>query len=148
MEICQLVKLFNARKVKYLIIGASAFPVHGWARVTLDIDFFIEPTRENAAQAYEALAEFGYDVTDLTVDMLLTKKTLFRGYIVEADIHPFVTGIQNFDTLWKTRVTGTYEGEPTNYADLDSLIRMKEAAGRPKDLEDLKYLQEIKRQRT
>ena len=31
------------------------------------------------------------------------------------------------------------------FADLESLIKMKEAAGRPKDLEDLKYLRELKK---
>lgn len=31
-----------------------------------------------------------------------------------------------------------------SFASLDDLIRMKEAAGRPKDLEDLKYLRRIR----
>jgi hypothetical protein len=34
-----------------VIIGATAFPVHGYARATLDIDIFIRPERTNAEKA-------------------------------------------------------------------------------------------------
>jgi hypothetical protein len=33
---------------------------------------------------------------------------------------------------------------PTSFASLDDLIRMKEAAGRPKDLEDLRVLRRLR----
>ena len=145
MKLTDLLKLLNEEKVKFIIVGATAFPVHGFARDTLDIDIFIEPTRENAERTYAALKTFGYDVTDLSVQELLEKKALFRGYIVEADIHPFITGISSFDELWSRRIKGAIGGVPVFFSDLDSLIKMKEAAGRPKDLEDLKYLREIKK---
>lgn len=145
MDIPRLLKLLNEKKVKFVIVGATAFPVHGFARDTLDIDIFIEPTRENAERTHSALKTFGYDVTDLSVDELLEKKALFRGYVVETDIHPFLTGISSFDEVWSRRIQGTLGGVPVSFADLGSLIKMKEAAGRPKDLEDLKYLREIQR---
>lgn len=145
MDISHLLRLLNENKVRYVIIGATAFPVHGYVRDTLDIDIFIEPVRQNAENARKALEAFGYDVTDLTVDELLEKKALFRGYIVQADIHPFVTGIESFQDLWCSRVTGEIQGVPVNFADLDNLIKMKEAAGREKDLLDLKYLRELKK---
>jgi hypothetical protein len=44
-----LLRSLNAHSVRYVVIGATAFPVHGYARATLDIDIFIEPTTENAA---------------------------------------------------------------------------------------------------
>ncbi len=56
------------------VIGATAFPVYGYARATLDVDLFIDAERGNAERTRTALAEFGYDVTDATVDDLLTKK--------------------------------------------------------------------------
>lgn len=66
MDVEKLLSSFNAHKVVYVIIGAAAFPVHGFDRATQDIDLFIQPTRENAARAWEALKAVGYDVTDLT----------------------------------------------------------------------------------
>jgi hypothetical protein len=44
----RLLRLLNAHKVRYVVIGATAFPVHGYARATLDIDIFIDATPDNA----------------------------------------------------------------------------------------------------
>jgi len=139
-------RLLNAHKVDFVIIGATAFPLHGYARATLDIDIFIRPESQNATRVLEALKEFGYDVADITSEDLLTKKVLIRQYLVETDIHPFVAGIA-FDQVWENRVPGTYGNEKVFYASLDDLITMKQAAGRPKDLEDLKILQTLKRKK-
>ena len=146
MDTEDLLRLLNAHSVEFVIIGATAFPIHGYARATLDIDIFIRPEPKNAAQLFEALREFGYDVSDITLEDLLTKKVLIRQYLVETDIHPFVTGV-TFDQIWKNRVRGTYGNEKVFYASLDDLITMKQTAGRPKDLEDLKILQTLKKKK-
>ena len=144
MDIPGLLKSLNANSVRYVIIGATAFPVHGYTRATQDIDFFIEPTAENAQKTLKALTEFGYDTHDLSVQDLITQKILIHGYIVESDIHPFVAGVDNFEDIWAKSVGGNIQGIPTRFADLDSIIQMKRAAGRPKDIEDLKYLVKLK----
>ena len=64
MDTESLLKLLNAHSVRYVVIGATAFPVHGYARATLDIDIFIEATPENVQNTKEALQEFGYDLQD------------------------------------------------------------------------------------
>jgi len=129
--------------VRYVIIGAMAFPIHGYVRATLDVDVFIEPTEENARRTWEALRDFGYDVTDLSIEDLLTKKVLIRQYLVETDIHPFVAGV-NFEEVWENRVEGQIGETKAWFASLDDLIRMKKAAGRPKDLQDLEVLLKLK----
>lgn len=144
MDISQLLKLLNEQKVEFLIIGASAFPVHGYSRATLDFDIFIRPTQKNAQATLNALSQFGYDLEDLSVKDLLEKKILIRGYLVQTDIHPFVAGITNFEEIWERRISGTFEGIEVFYPDLDHIIKMKQAAGRPKDLEDLKFLKKLK----
>jgi len=45
-----------------------------------------------------------------------------------------------FDQVWENRISGTFGKEKVYYAFLDDLIIIKEAAGRPKDLEDLRVL--------
>jgi hypothetical protein len=122
-----------------VLIGATAFPVHGYARATLDVDVFIEPSPENAGRAHAALAAFGYDLSDISVQDLLQKKVLIRQYLVAADIHPFVAGVR-FDEVWERRVLDKIGETPVPVASLDDLIRMKQAAGRAKDLEDLRML--------
>jgi hypothetical protein len=127
-----------------VLIGAAAFPVHGYARATLDVDIFIRPTPDNASRTRRALVAFGYDLSDVTEEDLLTQKVLIRQYLVEADIHPFVLGVSSFDEVWARRVEDRIGQTPTAFASLDDLIRMKEAARRPKDLEDLRVLRRLR----
>src|SRR5512139_2984569 len=103
MDTEKLLQCLNAREARYVVIGATAFPVHGYARATLDVDLFIEPTEENARRVREALSDFGYDVTDLTVEDLLRKKVLIRQYVLQTDLHPFVAGA-TFEEVWEHRV--------------------------------------------
>lgn len=144
MQTVDLIRLFNAHRVKYLLIGATACAVHGHSRATADIDILIEATSRNAERAREALKEFGYDVEDLVIKDMLEKKILFRQYWLDTDIHPFAEGIL-FDKAWEDRVKAPFEGEPANYVSLNDLITMKRAAGRPKDKEDLRYLLHIRK---
>lgn len=146
MDISKLLKSLNDQRVQYVVIGASAFPTHGYLRITADIDILIKPTRENAQRTLNALERVGYDVSELTVDEVLAKKILFRQYILATDIHPSAIGA-TFDTVWRNRVKDEIEGVSTFVAGLDDLIKMKRAANRPKDREDLKVLQAIKRQK-
>lgn len=140
MDTESLLRSLNAHDVRYVVIGATAFPVHGYARATLDIDIFIEPTRVNASRTRAALLDVGYDLGDISVDDMLTKKLLVRQYILETDVHPFVTGV-TFDEVWRNRVVDQIGETHASFASLDDLIKMKRAAGRPKDLEDLRALE-------
>ena len=143
MDTENLLKSLNGHKVEFVIIGATAFPIHGYARATLDLDIFIRPDPQNVSRLMNALRDFGYDLADVTPEDLLTKKVLIRQYLVETDIHPFVSGL-SFDQVWNNKVSGTYGKEKVYYASLEDLIMMKQAAGRPKDLEDLRVLRTLK----
>ena len=139
-----LLKLLKENNVKFVIIGATAFPIHGYSRATLDIDIFIEKTPVNAKRTLKALKEFGYDVSDISIEDLLSKKILIRQYILETDIHPFVAGV-TFKKVWKNKILGKIGSTEVYFAILDDLIRMKRAAGRTKDREDLKILLKLKK---
>lgn len=144
MDTENLLKSLKEHKVEFVVIGATAFPVHGYARATLDIDIFIRPTEVNAQRTWNALKAFGYDLTDVEKKDLLKRKLLIRQYAVETDIHPFVKGI-SFEEVWKNKVRAKFGNTFVYFASLDDLIKMKRAADRPKDLEDLKYLKKLKK---
>jgi predicted nucleotidyltransferase len=146
MDVENLLKSLKEHKVRFVVIGATAFPVHGYSRATLDIDLFIESNEANARRTHEALKSFGYDVSDISLDDLLTKKVLIRQYMVETDIHPFVKGI-SFDHVWTNKLKAKFGDTFVWFASLDDLIRMKQAAGRPKDVEDLKFLRRLKQKK-
>ncbi len=144
MDIENLLRLLKEHRVKFVIIGATAFPVHGYARATLDTDIFIEPTEENAKRTWQVLKAFGYNMTDIRIKDLLRKKLLIRQYAVETDIHPFVKGL-SFEKVWENKVRAKFGNTFVYFASLDDLIKMKHAAGRTKDIEDLKYLKRLKK---
>ncbi len=145
MDTKSLLKSLNHHKVRFVIIGGNAVIAHGFVRATQDIDIFVAPTQENMEKTFKALGACGYDLMGMTIDEALTKKMLFRGYILRTDIHPFVTGI-DFETLWKNKIQLIFQEEEVYFSSLDDLIVMKKAAGRPQDQEDLRHLEEIKRQ--
>lgn len=139
MELEKLVKLLKENKVDFVIIGATAFPVYGYVRATLDVDIFIRPTLDNAKNCYNALKKFGYDLQNLKIKDFLKKKILIRQYILEVDIHPFVKGVE-FEEVWKNKKRAKIGKTYAYFASLEDLIKMKKASARVKDKEDLKYL--------
>ncbi len=142
MDIEGLLRLLKERDVQFVIIGATAFPVHGYTRATIDVDLFIKNTPENAGRVRDALRDFGYDVADISVDDLVNKKILIRESLVETDIHPFAAGV-DFDEVWRNKVEDRLGETLVYFASLEDLIKMKKAAGRVKDIEDLKALEKI-----
>jgi len=148
MNVKKLLLLLAEHKVKFVIIGAWAFPAYGYTRNTFDIDIFFDATKANVKRLAKALKDFGYDgIEDLTIEQLLNKKTLFRQYIMDTDIHPFVKGV-SFDAVWKRKKKVEIENIKVYIPSLDHLILMKKAAGRKKDIADLEFLKEIKKQTT
>jgi len=146
MDTEKLLKLLNENKVDFIVIGATAFPIYGYARATLDIDLFVRPEIDNFGRLKKALLDFGYDLTDISLEVMLKNKLLIRQYVLEIDIHPFVKGV-TFEDVWKNRISSKFGDTEVYFPCLDDMIRMKKAAGRAKDLEDLKYLKKIKAQK-
>ena len=50
-----LLELFNAHNVDYMIVGGYALAFHGAPRYTGDMDLFVKPDEKNAAKIIEAL---------------------------------------------------------------------------------------------
>lgn len=147
MDTKKLLNSLKDHKVKFVIIGGVACIAHGHARLTKDIDIFVEPVEENMRRTFKALEVCGYDLMDTTVEEALQKKLLFRQYILKTDIHPLVAGVV-FEDVWKNKVLYQFEGVDVYFASLDDLIDMKKAAGRGQDLMDIQVLEEIKKQQS
>ncbi len=142
----RLLSSLNAASVRYLIIGATAFAAHGWVRATADLDLLIAPDKDNVRRLRGVLSDFGYDTSDATDDDFIEYKILLRQYDLPLDLHPFVAGLDSFDEAWSNRKVAELGDVSAPFASLDDLIRMKQAAGRPKDLEDLRHLQRLRDQ--
>jgi len=61
-----LLELFNAHKVEYMIVGAYALAFHGAPRYTGDMDIFVKCDAENAQRIMAALNNFGFGSVGIT----------------------------------------------------------------------------------
>jgi tRNA nucleotidyltransferase/poly(A) polymerase len=127
--------------VKYVVIGGIAAVLHGVPRATFDLDILIEATSENAQRLLAALetARFGTVALTSVEDLLAHEITIFRDW-VQVDVQTSTPGIE-FANAWRNRETLNYQGQEFYVVCKADLIASKRAAGRAKDLEDVRLLE-------
>jgi hypothetical protein len=69
-DFVELLAVFNARAVEYIVVGAHALAAHGHVRATKDLDVWVRPSGDNASRVLSALVEFGAPLHDLTEEDL------------------------------------------------------------------------------
>ncbi len=129
-------------QVKYLIIGGIAAVYHGVPRATFDLDILIEATPENASHLLKALEE-----AQMGTAALISPEELLRHEIVvfedrvRLDVQTRTPGL-SFEEAWERRIETEFQGVKLYLVSREDLIRSKKASGRPRDLEDVKILEE------
>src|SRR5215475_13169679 len=95
-EFKELLCIFNAHNVKYLIVGGYAVGFHAQPRATKDLDILVKPDPENAKALYEALGEFGAPLEGLTVADFAEPGEFFRigREPVMVDLLPEIAGVE------------------------------------------------------
>src|SRR4051812_1408455 len=140
-----LLAVFNAHGVKYLVIGAHAVGVHAEPRGTKDLDVFIKADEENSKAVFAALAAYGAPVGNMTpADFNDHPSSIFQ-LGVEPDRIDILQGIAGvtFDEAWPSRVETFFDKDtPANVMSREHLIQNKLAAGRHQDLADVEKLRE------
>ena len=149
----ELVKLLYLHRVRYLLIGGEAVIFYGHARLTGDVDFFYENTEQNVELLYKALIDFWcgsvpeiQDADELREDGLILQ---FGRPPNRIDLINQISGV-TFNEAWPERTEAVIEcpsGEetPVFYMGRKQLIKNKNAAARPKDLDDIPYLGDTNR---
>jgi predicted nucleotidyltransferase len=140
-DFSDLLRIFNAHNVKYLVIGGYAVVQYTEPRFTKDLDVLISTDAANAEAVYAALREFGAPLTDLTPKDFSEEGFFFQMGVppVRVDVLMGIPGIQ-FDECWSRRVEVDFEGLKVIFISKDDLIASKRAAGRPQDLIDADML--------
>jgi len=132
---------FQSHDVRYVVIGGIAAVLHGVPRATFDLDILIEATHPNAERLLQALRAAGFGTADL-VDpqgILDNEITVFNDR-VRIDVQTSTPGL-TFQDAWSRRETMDYQGQKFYVASRQDLIASKRAAGRPRDLEDVRVLE-------
>ena len=137
-----LLSVFNAHGVEYLVVGAHALAAHGRVRATGDLDVWVRPDAENAKRVIAALGAFGAPLHDLIEADLARPGLIFQMGVapLRIDILTAIDAVQ-FDEAWRDRLTTTFAGETVGVLSAAHLIRNKRAVGRAQDLADLEWLE-------
>jgi hypothetical protein len=137
----EFVQFLNANGVEYLVVGGYALMAHGHPRYTGDIDFWVNPARENIANLLAALAQFGFASVGLKEDDFFVEQAVIQLGFPPAriDLMVAVSGVE-FAGAYKSRLEVDLDDTRINVINRDDFIRNKQATGRPKDLIDLKEL--------
>lgn len=146
----EFIGVLNARRVRYLIIGAHAVAFHARPRATKDLDVLVDPTPANARRLREALQDFfggsppGYADSDILDPDAIIQIGVAP---VRIDILCKVDGVESFSRAWRQRAEGQFGSVKAHYLSLDDLVAAKTAAAREQDLADLVSLRRARQRR-
>ncbi len=134
----------NRVDVDYMVVGSEAVAFHGVPRYSLDFDVFLRPTHANLFRAKAALEIFG--LTDLAgrIDPEVwarTRATLRLGEPpLQIDLLLQLSGVE-YEPVRRGAIEGCYGQVAVRFMNLPDLIANKRAAGREKDLADVRALE-------
>jgi len=148
-DILSLWRSLNNNDVRYIMIGGFATNLHGYNRVTNDIDLWIDDTLHNRKNLRKALNEQGSGDYDVIESMQFvpgwTDFQLNFGF--KLDVMTSVKGLENigFEECYNYAVVAEIENIQVKFLHLNHLIICKKAVGRPKDLLDIEELEKIRK---
>ncbi|MGH2806274.1 MAG: hypothetical protein ACRDKT_03265 [Actinomycetota bacterium] len=141
-------------RVQFVVIGGVAGTLHGSPYLTSDLDICVADDRRNLERLAAALEEMeakewddrkgaGREV-EWSVETLRFDETwLLMTNLGPLDILFQPAGTEGYRDLAKLAVHYEIEGGPIAVAHIEDLIRMKEAAGRERDREQLPTLRKL-----
>jgi predicted nucleotidyltransferase len=143
----EFLRLLKEHKARYLLIGGYAVNYHGYIRATGDMDIWVAIAPDNADKIVAVLKAFGFgDHPDVTPELFMQQKKIIRmgAPPLRLEISTSISGVE-FDQCYRTRIVDELDGIEVDLIDLENLKKNKKASGRPKDIADLKKLQQKKR---
>ena len=142
--------------VEFVIIGGMAATAHGSAHVTVDLDIVYRRTNENLERLATCLEPlqpylrgappglpFRFDVPTIKRGLNFTLVTTHG----DLDLLGEATGGGTYEALVGHTEGRSLLGFEVRLVDLETLIHLKRAAGRPKDLERIAELEAIAQER-
>jgi hypothetical protein len=142
-------RTLNDHGVRYVVIGGLAGRLHGSPTVTNDLDVCYDRDPANLGRLASALRALHAQLRGgpAGLPFVIDERTLEGGanftLATEAgnlDVIARPAGVRSFDELERAADVVDLEGIEVSVASVDDLIRMKQAAARPKDLIEAEVL--------
>jgi predicted nucleotidyltransferase len=151
-DFAALLRLLTQHQVEFIIVGGAAATAHGSARLTLDLDIVYKRDTSNIGRLVDALRSvqpylrgappglpFDWGVETLQKGLNFTLITKLGAL----DLLGEIAGGGGYDQLVSETITIEVAGVSCLCINLEGLIKVKRAAGRPKDLETIAELEQI-----
>jgi predicted nucleotidyltransferase len=139
----EFIHALNDNKVEYILVGGYAVILHGYRRVTGDMDIWVNRTKENYLKLVKAFSQFSMSVFDMTEEKFLDVGSAdvfsFGRPPVSIDILTRLKGVE-FDDAFLRTMQFDENGLIVRFIHLNNLIEAKKASGRYKDLDDIEKL--------
>jgi len=139
----EVVKLFNEKGVRYLLIGGQAVRLHGLPRFSMDWDFFIPANDEKNFALINSIASEQLDVP--LAPLGKRGENFVQTYQTKWGVLQFhlgVPGLPDFAAAEKRAVTLKTEGNVfVKCACGEDLLKSKKSTGRAVDAEDVEFLE-------
>lgn len=157
LKLRALLELLDRHAVDYIVIGGLAGIIHGSAYPTYDFDVLYARDDKNLERMAAALSEIHVTLSGAPADLpfQVDARTLKAGsnFTFESDLGRFdilghADGMRDYEAMRNASAREELWGFPVRVAAIADLIRMKRAAGRPKDksmVEELTALVEDQR---
>lgn len=155
----QIFAALNDNEVDYVVVGGMAVILHGYLRATADLDLVIGLAPENCKRGLHALASLGFKprlpvaIEDFADPRKRAEWVEQRNMLVFQLWDPtnplrsldvFVKEPIAFDLLFHDAEVKDIDGIPVRVASIEHLIELKLEAGRPRDLDDVAKLRQIR----
>jgi len=146
-------RVLSQHRVRFVLIGGYAAIARGSPLLTGDIDICYSRDDENLERLAAALRELKATLRGAPPDLpfQLDAKALKEGdhFTFSTTIGAFdclgtPAGTRGFDDLNEDATDVDFDGFSVRVPSVDDLIRMKRAAGRPKDLVGLEWLRSLR----
>jgi hypothetical protein len=153
---------FNARKIKYIVVGGLAVNLLGIPRLTYDIDLLLDMEDKNLQKFLTLMKEWGFK-PKVTVDIMdFANEDNRENWIKNKNMKAF----RLFNPIWPMSEIDIIIDAPVDYKkavknfnriliknvsipiiSIGDLIKMKQKANRDQDRADIRYLKKLKNEK-
>ncbi|MEO6978889.1 MAG: hypothetical protein ABI113_10945 [Mucilaginibacter sp.] len=150
VKVCEVLKNHG---IEYLIVGGTAVALHGYFRITMnidgtpndkhDLDIWYNPTYENYFLLLSALAELGLDTHSFKKEKSPNPKKSYFQFETDDfsfDFLPELLSLKKFGSSFRKKEIVNLNGIEIWYISYEDLLNEKQENGRSKDINDIEQL--------
>ncbi|MDP2943745.1 MAG: hypothetical protein Q8N49_00505 [Candidatus Omnitrophota bacterium] len=154
----KILKEFQRKNIKYVLVGGIAFNLLGGYRNTLDMDILVEMSDENLLKIVKILKKAGYHVKQPVNPMMIADKKIRQDWIKNKNMKAFnfykgehtyeeidiiIDSPVTFEEAYKDALKIRVGKLTLPVISKNNFVKMKKKSGRKKDLSDIEEMKII-----